>query len=73
MTSSVDTSIQAGRITAQDLKAHLQAGKAVTVIDVRNEKVWNADNVKILGAKRVNPAEFKIDPNWPKDCLTVVY
>ena len=61
------------RISADDVKARLQSGVPVTMLDVRNDKAWETSPVKIRGAIRVRPADWHIDPSWPKDRLTVVY
>jgi hypothetical protein len=45
----------------------------VTVLDVRNDEPWGASPVEIAGAIRVRPADWHIEPSWPKGRLTVVY
>ena len=61
------------RISADDVKARLQSGVPVTMLDVRNDKAWEATPVKIPGAFRIRPADWHIDGFWPKGQLTVVY
>ena len=61
------------RIGADELKARLQSGVPVTMLDVRNDKAWEATPVKIPGAFRIRPADWHIDSSWPKGRLTVVY
>ena len=61
------------RIGADEVKARLQSGVPVTVLDVRNDKAWEATPVKIPGAVRVRPADWHVDASWPKGQLTVVY
>jgi hypothetical protein len=51
----------------------LKSGDAATILDVRNPKAWDASNVKIRGAVRIDPEHFVADPGWPRDRLTVVY
>ena len=43
------------------------------MLDVRNDKAWEATPVKIPGAIRIRPADWHIDGSWPKGQLTVVY
>lgn len=61
------------RIGADEVKARIQSGVPVTVLDVRNDGPWGVSPVRIAGAIRVRPADWHIDPTWPKDRLTVVY
>ncbi len=60
-------------IGAEEVKARLLSGVPITVLDARNDKAWEASPVKVHGAIRVRPADWQIDPSWPKDQLTVVY
>lgn len=60
-------------LTAEELKAHMAAAEQVMVLDVRSAADWTSSLVKIRGAIRVDTAEWEIDPNWPRDRLTVVY
>lgn len=73
MSTSSQASEQSLRIGAEELRTRLQSGKAATLLDVRNDKPWETSPVKIAGAIRVQPADWHIDPSWPKDRLTVVY
>jgi hemerythrin-like domain-containing protein len=61
------------RIGAEELRARLESGEAATLLDVRNDKPWTTSSIKIVGAIRVHPADWHIDPSWPKDRLTVFY
>lgn len=61
------------RIGADEVKARLQAGAPVTMLDVRNDKAWEANPIKIPEAIRVRPADWHVDASWPKGRLTVVY
>jgi hypothetical protein len=61
------------RIGADEVKARIQSGVPVTMLDVRNDRPWEESPVTIAGAVRVRPADWHIDPSWPKDRLTVVY
>ena len=61
------------RIEPRDLKARLDSGQRVIILDVRAPQAYDASAEKITGAKRVSPDEIQIDPAWPKDRLTVAY
>ena len=61
------------RIDADEANARLQSGVPVTMLDVRNDKAWEATFVKIPGAIHLQPADWHIDASWPKGQLTVVY
>lgn len=61
------------RIGADEVKARLQSGVPVTMLDVRNDKAWEATPVKMAGAIRIRLADCRIDASWPKGQLTVVY
>src|SRR5947209_20499056 len=61
------------RITAEDLRARLESGEPVTILDARGEKAWETSPVKIPGAIRVDEEDFHIDPSWPRNRFTVVY
>ena len=60
-------------ISADGLKQRLASGSPLTIVDVRNDGAWESSSVKIAGAVRVRPAEWRIDPSWPKDQFTVFY
>ncbi len=61
------------RISAEEVKARLLSGVPIVMLDARNDKAWETSSVKIPGAIRVRPADWHIDPSWPKGGLTVVY
>jgi hypothetical protein len=61
------------RIGADEVKARLQSGVPVTMLDVRNDKAWETSPLKIAGSIRIGPADWHIDPSWPKGQLLVVY
>ena len=67
------TTPQSIRIRAEDLKERLHAGQSATILDVRAPRAWDSSDEKIAGAIRVPPAEFRVDPSWPRDRLTAVY
>jgi len=61
------------RITAEDLKARLQSGEPVTVLDARGERAYQQSPSRVRGAVRVDEENFRADPSWPRDRFTVVY
>jgi hypothetical protein len=61
------------RISAQEAKKQLESGRPVLVLDMRAPKAWDQSDLKIQGAMRIAPQSFQVDPNWPKDCFTLVY
>jgi rhodanese-related sulfurtransferase len=61
------------RIEPQELKARLDAGEQVTILDCRAPDAYDASNQRIPGDIRVLPEQLRIDANWPKDQLTVAY
>jgi hypothetical protein len=68
-----DTTPAVPRIDAADLKARLESGQAVTVLDARSPAAWDASRVKIRGAFPVKRDQLEVNPSWPRDRLTVVY
>jgi hypothetical protein len=73
MTERLEAVARGLRIEAEEVNTRLQSGAPVTMLDVRNDKAWEAIPVKIAGAIRVPPADWRVDASWPKDRLTVVY
>lgn len=73
MSTPTHASEQSLRIRADELRTRLESGEAVTLLDVRGQRDWEASPDKIQGALRVRAADFRIDPSWPHDQLTVVY
>jgi hypothetical protein len=73
MTERQESVVEEVRISADEVKARLQFGLPVTILDVRNDAAWESSPVKIRGAVRVRTADWHIDPSWPKGRLTVVY
>jgi hypothetical protein len=61
------------RMSVGDLKARLERGKAVTVLDVRGGKAWDDSGEKVRGAIRVSPERLPDAPPWPKDRVAAVY
>jgi hypothetical protein len=60
-------------MSAGDVRKRQEAGEPTTFLDVRNPKAWESSPIKIVGAIRASADQFRIDPSWPKDRLTVVY
>lgn len=73
MTARQETAAEGLRIGVDEVKARLQPGEPVTMLDVRNDKAWKETPVKIPGAFRIRPSDWHIDASWPKGQLTVVY
>jgi hypothetical protein len=73
MTLSQQPAVADVRISAIELKSRLDSGESVTIIDVRNDHAWESSPLKIRGAERIRPADWRIDPSWPKDRLTALY
>jgi len=73
MSTLTPASEQSLRISAEELRTRLESGEPATLLDVRNDQPWETSPVKITGAIRVRPADWRIDSSWPKDRLTVVY
>ncbi len=73
MASSTATAGQTLRIRPEDLLRRMQAGEPVTIVDGRNPQAYLASKEKIRGAFRIEPDQFHVDPNWPKNQLTVAY
>jgi hypothetical protein len=73
MSMPTQASEQSLRIDAEELRTRLESGEAVTMLDARGQKGWEASPDKIRGAVRVRAADLQIDPSWPRDRLTVVY
>ncbi len=73
MTTPQEPAAEEVRIGAGEVNARLLSGVPITVLDARNDKAWETSPVKIRGAIRARPADWHIDPSWPKGRLTVVY
>jgi hypothetical protein len=73
MTTRQESVAEGLRIGAYEVKARLRSGVPVTMLDVRNDGPWEESPVRIAGAVHARPADWHIDPSWPKDRLTVVY
>jgi hypothetical protein len=61
------------RVRPEDVKACLEAGQPLTILDARGPGAWDSSNMKIPGAIRVQADHFRADPHWPRDQMTVVY
>ena len=69
-----DPMIPDDRITIQDLKAKLEAGAPVLILDARTAEGWNASPTKIKGAIRVpyEDVEKKLK-DWKKTQEIIAY
>jgi hypothetical protein len=61
------------RISVDDVRTMLDAGRPVTILDVRSPHAYGSGQERIRGDIRVDPEHFRVDPAWPKDRPTVVY
>lgn len=69
-----DPMIPEDRITIQDLKAKLEAGAPVLILDVRTAEGWNASKTKIKGALRVPYEDIeKKMKDWKKTQEIIAY
>ncbi len=69
-----DPMIPADRLSIHDLKAKLDAGTQILILDLRSLETWQAATTKIKGARRVaveNLAEKM--KSWPKTQQIVAY
>ncbi|MBI5492749.1 MAG: hypothetical protein HY893_07435 [Deltaproteobacteria bacterium] len=53
------TNEEVPRITVQELKARLDRGEGITVVDVRSPGSYNSSKVRIKGAIRISPEEIR--------------
>jgi hypothetical protein len=61
------------RITAEEVKARLDAGEPILLLDARSEKAWNGSDLKARGAVRIRPLLLRVEPTWDRAHLTVIY
>ena len=71
--SPAETPADVPRIEPADLKARLESGQPVTILDARSSGAWDSSDVKIQGAFPVKRSQLEISPSWPRHRLTVVY
>ncbi len=62
------------RVTVEAVKAKMERGEPVFLIDARNSKDWESTDTKVRGALRI-PAgeEDKHLAEIPRDCTIVTY
>jgi hypothetical protein len=61
------------RISPEEVKQRMDAGEPMTVLDVRNNRAWEASPDRVRGAIHLDMGSLSVDPAWPRDGLTVVY
>ena len=62
------------RITVDELRKRMQAGKNITFIDTRNPQAWAQSQEKLPGAIRIPAdASTEILSNIPRDTALVTY
>jgi rhodanese-related sulfurtransferase len=60
-------------IRPKDVKARLDAGESVTILDVRSPQAWQSSDERIPGDIRADAQHLPTNPPWPKDRLTIAY
>ncbi len=53
------TNEEVPRITVQELKARLDGGEGIVIVDVRSPGSYNSSKIKIKGAIRISPEEIR--------------
>jgi rhodanese-related sulfurtransferase len=62
------------RITVHELKAKMDKGEDIIVLDVDGKYAWNARSIKIRGAIHVDPEQLEAGiKNLPKDKEVITY
>lgn len=61
------------RISVAELKALLEAGAPVEILDVRSEDSYAASDQQIPGSMRIPPQDVDATSNLPHDLLVVTY
>jgi hypothetical protein len=64
---------EAYRVSARDVLGWIAAGQPVTVLDDRSSAAYEGSRERIRGDVHVDHDDFRIDPSWPRDRITVVY
>ncbi len=68
--ASYQTADQPLRIEAAAVKSRMAAGEPVVFLDVRKPR---DASTRIAGALPLLGPDYRADPSWPRDQLTVVY
>jgi membrane protein DedA with SNARE-associated domain len=67
-------SLRVARITPEELKARLDAGERVAIVDLRHPVEYSADSARLPGAMRLEPAEVAgLPERFPPDRELVLY
>lgn len=53
------TNEEVPRITVRELKARLDRGESIVIVDVRSPGSYNSSKVRIKGAIRISPEEIR--------------
>ncbi len=62
------------KVDAGELMLHIQSGREITIVDLRNEEAFSRSQEKIPGALRIAPAYFETQSDLvPKDREIVLY
>ena len=66
--------VEATRVTADEVKERLARGEPITFVDVRNPKAWGESPVKLPGAIRLELDRFDEQADdIPRDRAIVTY
>lgn len=65
------TGLQHLRVEAEEVRARLQKGEQITLLDARGERA-REEGPEIPGAIRVDSENFQVDASWPPGRFTVV-
>lgn len=65
------------RVTVDELKTMIDKGEAVTILDVRQPEAYTSSNMKIKGARYIDPgneaAIRELSKSWDKSRNVVAY
>lgn len=60
----------AQRITKEELKAKMDKGEDIVILDMRSKGSYDGSNIKIKGAVRLSPTEVESKINKDKEVIT---
>lgn len=61
------------RIAPADLRKRVDAGTAVTMLDLRPKQEYDRSNIRLPGSIRTDAEQLAGSASWPRDRLTVAY
>ena len=65
---AVDADVQ--RITKEELRAKMDKGEDIVILDMRSKGSYDGSNIKIKGAVRLSPVEVESKINKDKEVIT---